>query len=153
MKHWFIPAICLTLLSAAAYAQLGLPTSGLPRVGLPELPVELPQTSAALAQLGRTLETARLDRLPRFVRQNREAVDYDSNRYPAVRGELVATGLSDDAIKAAQSAGFSLLSRDAIDGLDLNYVRFATPAKMSLADAEKKLRALLPNAEIDANPI
>ena len=153
MKHWLIPAMCTTLLSAAAFAQLGLPTAGLPRVGVPQLPVELPQTGAALAQLGRMLETARLDRLTRFVRQNRDAVDYDSNRYPAVRGELVATGVSDDAIKAAQAAGFALLSRDAIEGLDLNYVRFAVPAKMSLAESEQKLRALLPNAEIDANHI
>ena len=145
--------MCLSLLSAAAFAQLGLPTGVLPRVGLPDLPVELPQTSAALAQLGRTLETARLDRLTRFVRQNRDAVDYDLNRYPAVRGELVATGVSDDAIKAAQAVGFALLSRDAIEGLDLNYVRFATPAKMSLAKAQEKLRALLPDAEIDANHI
>lgn len=153
MKHWFIPAICAYLLSAAAFAQLGLPTVGLPRVSVPELPVELPQTGAALAQLGRTLKQARLDRLTRFVRQNRDAVDYDSNRYPAVRGELVATGVSDEAITAAQAAGFALVSRDAIDGLDLNYVRFATPAKMSLAESEEKLRALLPEAEIDANHI
>ncbi|MBL0922886.1 MAG: S8 family serine peptidase [Sphingomonadaceae bacterium] len=154
MRHGMIMTICAMLLpTAAAMAQLALPAGGLPRVELPELPVDLPQTGEAVERLGRTLEAARLDRLNRFVRQNREAVDFDENRFPAVRGVLVATGVSDSAIAAAQDAGFKLLSRDAIEGLDLSYVRFATPAKMSLGDAEKKLRAILPDAEIDADHI
>lgn len=153
-----LASLCATTLFAvAATAQLGLPADGLPRVEVPgnfDLPLDLEKIgSMSIQQLGRTLEQARLDRLTRFVRQNRDAVDYDSNRNPAVRGELVATGVSDDAIKAVQAAGFALLSRDAIEGLDLNYVRFATPAKMSLAEAEEKLSALLPDAEIDANHI
>lgn len=156
MKHRIIPALFLALLSAAAMAQL-LPSGSLPRVdvlGNIELPVDLPDTGPlSLRQLGRTLEQARLDRLTRFVRQNREAVDFDENRYPAVRAELIATGASDGAIAAAQEQGFRLLSRDRIDGLDLSYVRFATPDKMSLGEAEKKLRQVIPDADIDADHI
>ncbi len=141
-------------LSAAAMAQLALPTGGLPQVGLPGLPIDLKETlSQPLAQLGRTLEAARVDRLTRFVRQNRNAVDFDADRFPAVRGELVATGVSDAEIAAAQAQGFRLLAADRVEGLDLSYVRFATPAKMSLGEAEKKLGALLPNAEVDADHI
>jgi subtilisin family serine protease len=150
MKLGLITAIGAALLSAAAFAQLTLPTGGLPRVEVPTLPVDLPQT---VAQLGRTLEAARIDRLTRFVRQNRDAVDFDENRYPAVRGELVATGITDNAIKDAQIQGFTLLARDAIEGLDLSYVRFGTPKGLSLGEAEKKLRQILPDAEIDADHI
>ena len=153
MKHRLLPAIALLLLSASAMAQLGLPSGGLPRLDLPELPGDLPLTGAALQRLGQTLEQARLDRLTRFVRQNRDATEFDENRYPAVRGELVATGVSDGAIDAAKAQGFTLLSRDAIEGLDLSYVRFGTPKGFSLAEAEKKLRALLPDAKIDPDHI
>lgn len=156
MKHRIIPALFLALLSGAAVAQL-LPSGSLPRVdvlGNIELPVDLPDTGPlSLRQLGRTLEQARIDRLTRFVRQNREAVDFDENRYPAVRGELVATGASDDAIGAAQIQGFRLLSRDRIDGLDLSYVRFATPDEMSLGEAKKTLQQVIPDADIDADHI
>lgn len=153
MKYGILPAIGLMLLSAAAMAQLALPAGGLPRVDLPELPAGFPLTGRALENLGRTLEAARLDRLTRFVRQNRDATEFDENRYPAVRGELIATGVSDAGIAAAQAQGFRLLSRDRIEGLDLSYVRFAAPTKMSLAEAEKNLRTALPDAEIDADHI
>lgn len=153
-QRWF-PAIALTLICAsAAMAQLGLPTGGLPRAGLPDLPVDLSDTLAQpLERIGRTLEAARLDRLTRFVRQNREAIDFDANRNPAVRGELVATGISAKEIENAAAQGYRVLSQDKIEGLDLAFVRFATPAKMSLGEAERKLRVLLPDAEIDADHI
>lgn len=156
MKHRIIPALFLALLSGAAMAQL-LPSGALPRIEIPgnlELPVDLPDTGPlSLKQLGRALEQARVGRLARFVRQNREAVDFDENRYPAVRGELVATGVRDDAIAVAQAQGFRVLSRDSIDGLDVSYVRFATPDEMSLSEAKKKLQRVIPDAEIDANHI
>lgn len=149
--------LATTLFAVAAAAQLGLPTSGLPRVEVPrnlDLPVDLEKIgSKSVHELSRTLEQARIDRLTRFVRLNREAVDWDANRNPAVRGQLVAIGVSDAAMKAAQAQGFRLLSRDTVEGLDLNYVRFATPGKMSLGDAEKKLSEIIPDAEIDADHI
>ena len=153
MKYGILTAIALSALSAAAMAQLALPAGGLPRVGVPDLPAGLPLTGRALENLGRTLEAARVDRLIRFVRANREAVDFDENRFAAVRGELVATGVGHTGIALAQAQGFRLISRDAIEGLDLAYVRFATPAEMSLSEAEKKLRTTLPDAEIDADHI
>ena len=150
-----IAGVVAALLSVAASAQIALPTGGgLPRVGVPELPVDLPQLGTqALERLGRTLEQARVDRLTRFVRSNREAVDFDANRNPAVRGELVATGISARQIESAVANGYRILSQDNIEGLDLSFVRFATPAKMSLGEAEKKLRQILPDAEVDADHI
>jgi minor extracellular protease Epr len=149
--------LATTLFAVAATAQLGLPTSGLPRVEVPgnlDLPLDLRKLeSMSIKELGRTLEQARIDRLTRFVRLNREALDWDEDRNAAVRGQLVATGVSENALQAAQAAGFRLLSRDTVEGLDLNYVRFATPARMSLGDAEKKLREIIPDAEIDADHI
>lgn len=141
------------LFSAAAFAQLALPASGLPRVYLPN-PISLSDIDKlSQDQLGRVLEQARLDRISRFVRLNREGVDVDEDRHPAVRGQLVVTGATDASIAEVQQQGFRLLSRDRIDGLDLAYARFATPAKMSLRDAEKALRQILPDAEVDVDHI
>lgn len=143
-----------TLFSVAAVAQLALPSGGLPRVNLPELPINLNDIDKLPhGTLGGVLEKARIDRLTRFVRLNREAVDVDENRYPAVRGQLLATGVSEHMVAQAQQKGFRLLSRDRIEGLDLSYVRFATPAKMSLRDAEKQLQQIMPDADIGVDHI
>jgi minor extracellular protease Epr len=147
-------SLALLSLSTAALAQLSLPTAELPRVGVPRLPAVLDESlSQSLQQLGRTLEAARLDRITRFVRQNRDAVEFDADRLPVVRGELVATGVSDSDIAAAKAQGFRLLAQDRIEGLDLSYVRFAVPAKMRLGEAERALATLLPDAEVDADHI
>lgn len=135
-------------------AQLALPSGGLPHVNLPELPINLTDIDKLSQQrLGSILEQARIDRLTRFVRINRDAVEIDSDRYPAVRGQLLATGVSEQMVAQAQQKGFRLLSRDRIDRLDLSYVRFATPAKMSLREAEKALQQILPDADIDVDHI
>lgn len=143
-----------TLFSVAAIAQLALPSGGFPRVNLPQLPINLTDIDKlSQDRLGSVLEQARIDRLIRFVRINRDAVEIDSDRYPAVRGQLLATAVSEQMVAQAQQKGFRLLSRDRIEGLDLSYVRFATPAKMSLRDAEKELQQIMPDADIDVDHI
>lgn len=135
-------------------AQLTLPAGGLPSVNVPKLPIELSDIDKlSPVRLGKVLEQARVDRLKRFVRLNRDAVDVDANRNPAVRGQLVATGVSESSIAEVERQGFRMMSREQIDGLDVSFVRFATPAQMSLREAEKALRQLLPDAQIDADHI
>jgi len=146
-------ALGAALFSATALAQLALPAPGLPRVNLPS-PISLPEIDKLTQdQLGRVLEQARLDRISRFVRLNRAEVDVDEDRHPAVRGQLVVSGASEASIVEAQQQGFRPLSSDRIDGLDLSYVRFATPAKMSLREAEKALQQILPDADVDVDHI
>lgn len=145
-------AIALICLSAAASAQLALPRVDLPQKV--ELPVELPDTGAlSMRSLGRTLEAARIDRLTDFVRINREAVEWDADRNPSVRGVLIAEGVDDAAVAKAVKAGFAILDREHIDGLDMDIVRFVVPDKFSLKSAQKQLQALLPEHEIDADNI
>lgn len=141
----------LVLAPASAWAQLGLPVPQLPRA---ELPVKLPKAGPlSLDRLGATLEQVRIDRLTRFVSGNRKAVEWDGARNPAVRGQLLVTAVDDTAIAKAAEKGFVLLSREQIEGLDLSYVRFALPKGMDLEVGLKKLRALLPDAEVDADHI
>lgn len=153
MKHAIVPAIALALLSTATFAQIALPTGSLPRLETPQLPLDIPSTSVALERLGRTLEVARLDRLARFVRQNRDAIEFDESRNPAVRGEILVNGAGDDLVKTAKAEGFTLLERDTIEGLDISFARFGIPKDMSLAQAEGKLQSLFPDADIDADHI
>ena len=147
-----IAGIGAALFSAAAMAQLALPAGGLPRVNVPDLPLDISDLEKlSVNQLGDVLQQARVDRLTRFVRLNRTVVDVDQNRNPVVRGVLVAMGADEQSIAAAQSQGFRLLSRDRVGGLDLSFVRFAIPAEMSLRDADKKLRNVMPETQIDAD--
>lgn len=147
-----VATIALLLLSGSAAAQLGLP-----RVELPQnvdLPVDLPETSQLSApQLGRVLESVRVERLTDFVRTNRDSVEFDANRNPSVRGILVATGIDQAAIAKAKAAGFSVLDRERIEGLDIDVVRFAVPQDIGLKLAQKRLQKLLPDTEIDADNI
>lgn len=139
------------LLSAGSAAQLGLPAPQVPHV---KLPVDLPDTGPLSAgKLGEMLAAVRIHRLTQFVRGNRKSIEWDGDKNPAVRGELLAMGVDDTAIAAAQAQGFKLLSREAIEGLDLSYARFGTPKGMDLKEALSALRKLLPDTEIDANHI
>lgn len=144
--------IALLLLSGSAVGQLALP-----RVDLPknlDLPVELPATGQqSVRELARRLEMARVDRLTDFVRTNRGEVEFDSNSNPSVRGVLIATGVDEDAVLKAKTAGFAVLDRERIEGLDIDMVRFVVPEGTTLKSAQKRLQKLLPDSQIDADNI
>lgn len=147
-----VVVLALVLLSGSAAGQIAVPRVELPRNV--DLPVGLPDIGALSSlQLGRVLQAARIDRLTDFVRANRDAVEFDANRNPSVRGVLVATGIDDAGVAKATAAGFIMLDRQIIEGLDLSYVRFSAPKNLELKTAQKRLKKILPGSEIEADNI
>jgi subtilisin family serine protease len=80
-------------------------------------------------------------------------MEFDADAQPARRGELLLEGSSDADIVRAGQAGFAVINRENIQDLGLSVVRLAAPRGISLARAEKQLRALLPEAAISADQL
>ena len=91
----------------------------------------------------RALAGLRLDRLRDLVRSFPQDLELDPNGAPVVRGEVVASGLSEAAIGQAQAAGFQVLRREQLEGLDLSLTVLAPPAGMSAREAVRRLEARL----------
>lgn len=104
-------------------------------------------------EAGDLLERVRLDRIDALLHDNREVIERDRHGDPALRGVLVASGIDNTELAAARAAGFTIVSREDIAGLDLSVTRFAVPTGVSLADAERRLAALLPAADIAADTL
>ena len=164
---WVAAIFCL-LVPAVAMPQLALPTVGpalpLPGPSLGDITDSLIDPASGMvndrvldrltrSELGRVLNRLRIDRLNQFVRQNREHVERDRNGDPAVRGVLIATGISEASLQRAQEEGFQILERTAIEGLDLDYVKFATRPDKSLKSEQKQLQKLAREADISADNI
>ncbi len=164
---WIVGALVM-LAPAAAFSQLALPTVGpalpLPDQGLGDItetlidPVSGTVDGSVLDRLSKSelrtlLNRLRLDRLHRFVRENRDYIERDRNGDPAVRGVLIATGISAASMDRAQKEGFQILERTEIEGLDLSYVKFATRPDKSLKSEEKHLQKLAGEADVSADNI
>jgi len=157
-----IATICRMITGVAIAA---LPVAALSQIGLPSLPntgagveglvgsvldnVDLDRLQPA--QIASQLRAARLDRLARIVRQNRDRVEFDLQRAPALRGVLLATGATPEHRANAIAAGYRLLDEEVIADLDLAFMRFALPDGMALRSAQKQLARLMPSAEISAD--
>ena len=94
------------------------------------------------SELRTLLNRLRIDRVNRFVRQNRDHVERDGNGDPAVRGVLIATGISTASLERARNEGFEILERTEIEGLDRSYVKFATRPDKQLKSEQKQLQEL-----------
>lgn len=164
----WIAATLLLAVPAAALPQLALPTVG-PGLALPDQrlgdiadPLIDPASGMvdvrvldrlSKSELRSVLKRLRIDRLNQFVRQNRDYVERDRNGEAAVRGVLIATGISGASLAKAQQVGFRILERSQIEGLDLDYVKFATRAGEPLKSEQKRLQKLAGDAEISADNI
>ena len=162
----------------AATMLLLAPTGALPQLALPGVGPVLPLPDGSLgniteplidpvsglvdegvldrlsqSELRTLLNRLRIDRVNRFVRQNRDHVERDGNGDPAVRGVLIATGISTASLELARNEGFEILERTEIEGLDLSYVKFATRPDKQLKSEQKQLQELAREAEVSADNI
>jgi subtilisin family serine protease len=99
------------------------------------------------------LLSLRRDRLRALVRDNRQALDVDDAGNPVRRGEIVATAPSDAALAVARQAGFAILRRETVEGLDLPLVVLAPARGLAARKAIATLRAADPQGAYALNHV
>ena len=125
MRIFSLLCASLVLLAAPLAAQIALPRLPLPPVG-PALGDSLGALGEARAELQRTVEKLARDRLrtvERLVRANPDIIELDALGAPARRGELLVMDVPANALDPALQAGFTVLSREEVEGLGLSLVR------------------------------
>src|SRR3546814_5654451 len=131
---FMVASLSLWMLPASSPAQLGLPGRlGVPDVldGVESLPGRLPLPDIerlSPVRAARTLLDARTQRLADLVRRHLDDLEWDDRDYPAVRGMILATGLSDEQMVRLRYAGFNPVRED-IDALGLGKFRMHTPGE------------------------
>ena len=143
----------LALVAAPLAAQVALPRVQLPQVGpvIGETLDTLDETRAGLQRTVGRLARDRLRTIDRLVRRNSDAIEFDAQGAPARRGELLVMDVPADALGPALEAGFTVLSREEVEGLGLSLLRVGVPAGMGLAEAQGTLALLLPEAQVSAD--
>lgn len=157
----FALAALAGVLAAPVAAQLQVPGVGVPvpPVGrvLGEVTDRLDRTvdtaTAITEREARRLLRLREAALDRLLRANPQAIERDSAGNLARHGELLATGPDAASLAVLEQAGFRILSREQVEGLDIAFVRLAVPAGMSLAEAQTRAAALVPDARIEADTL
>jgi hypothetical protein len=93
------------------------------------------------------------ERADDLLRRHPRALEADADGRPVVRGEVVAIGVSADALARARKAGFGVGRMQSIEGLDLATAVLTPPRGMAVRDALQRLRALDPAGRYDLNHI
>lgn len=151
MRPLFLICALFALLTAPLAAQVSLPRVGVPDVVLDQVDDALDQSTREIERQVEKLARDRLRRIDRLVRRNSDAIEFDASGAPARRGELLVMDAPAEALERANQDGFTVLSRENIEGLDIAVIRLGVPEGMSLSDAEMRLRGILPGAEISAD--
>lgn len=111
------------------------------------------QASALTGREARRLLQLRERTLGRLLRANPQAIERDAVGNLARRGELLATGLAEPGFAVLEQAGFRVLAREQIEGLDIAFARIAVPAGMTLAEGQGRVAELVPEAEVEADTL
>lgn len=77
------------------------------------------------------------------------ALDIDPSGDLVLRGQIVAIVAATKALTAIQSAGFTIIRQQRLEGLGLNVTVFGTPPGISLPAALDRLRAIDPDGTYD----
>jgi len=153
-----ILAALLLCVTGSAHAQLGLPQLPLPgRIGLPGLG-QLDGVRRPVDQLlDRTplpdLVSLRANTVRQLLRDHPDVLEPDPHGEPALRGEVLAWGPSDAALRAAREAGAVVVRDEALPGLDGRMVVLRLPAGAATADFVECLRAVDPDGSYDFNHV
>jgi hypothetical protein len=131
------------LIATSAPAQIGLPA-----LRLPQLP-QLPPTMAVNAAPGAAFEGVRRAAAQRLIQSNRERLEADPNGAAILRGQIVGLDISAAALEQALAAGFVLLRRQPLPGVDAEIFVLRVPSGMLTRRALLRLRALDPQASFD----
>jgi hypothetical protein len=160
MKFPYVNIIAALLLcgTGSAHAQLNLPQLPLPgRIGLPGLgqldglrrPVDQLLDRAPLPDL----VSLRANTVRQLLRDHPDVLEPDPHGEPALRGEVLAWGPSDAALRAAREAGAVVVRDEALPGLDGRMVVLRLPAGVATADFIERLQAIDPDGSYDFNHV
>jgi subtilisin family serine protease len=141
--------IALTM-TAAATAQVRLPTLPLPTLPLQAVPQTLDQVQTQSTDRLRDLRHLEISRL---IRANPRLVEEDPNGEPVVRHEILGMSPAQSALDRARSLGFSVSREQILAGMNLRLVVLEAPSGMSTRKALRTLREADPDGSYDYNHI
>jgi subtilisin family serine protease len=155
-RPWLLVAALLIAPSRANAQLLPVPSLPAPVGGLVrELGTELPQ-NPLLQQIDRAargLAQDRLQRLEGISRLHPDAIELDRDGNPIRAREIVVEDPDGALIARAGAAGFALLEREVIEGLEIGYARFRVPKGVSVRAALKRMRTIADGRGVSADPL
>ncbi|HTV97835.1 MAG TPA: S8 family serine peptidase [Steroidobacteraceae bacterium] len=147
MRRFLLLALALAAASAAR-AQIRLPS--LPRLPLPAVTQALNQGEPTVLDSASDL---RHERIKRLIRDNRKLIEADPNGEPIVRGEILASGVSDEALARLRASGFAVDRERTIAGADFRLLVLKTAPGTATQKVLRELRSADPNGLYDYNHI
>lgn len=149
----------LLICASPIFAQLGGVDGQLP---VPPIGKDIGEISerlgGAFANIDKTsrnsaqqLLKAREKTLNRLLRRNRDIIERDVNGDLARRGEILAQNINDEELEKLKQAGFAIIAKEDIAGLDFSITRLSLPIGIALIAAQEQAKALAPNAQFSAD--